>query len=120
MHWCTGALNYNECEYCNKIFSSIIGKSQHRKICKNKLININGNNNITIDNSTNINITVEGNSFTKEEKYKFIEECIKDNYEGLLNYINEVYLNETHIENNTIKKTCKDFIEYYNGRKWCI
>ena len=130
---CTGALNYNQCEYCNKVFTTTAGKSHHRKICKNKpintTININGNNNnITIDNSTNINITVERNSFTKEdlsymtkeEKYKFIEECIKDNYEGLLNYINEVYLNKTHIENNTIRKTCKDFIEYYNGRKWCI
>lgn len=31
-----------------------------------------------------------------------------------------MYLNKTHIENNTIRKTCKDFIEYYNGRKWCI
>ena len=33
---CLGTLNYNQCEYCNKVFSSTIGKSQHRKICKNK------------------------------------------------------------------------------------
>lgn len=134
---CKGTLNYNECEYCHKIFVSPSGKSHHRKICKQNPVNItiNGNHN-TIDNSVTINnitnnitnITIQRNAFknedlsymTKEEKYKFIAKCVKDNFTGLISYIKEVFLNNAKPENNTIRKVTNDFTECYDGEKWCI
>ena len=35
---CLGTLNYNQCEYCFKFFSSTISKSHHRITCKKKPI----------------------------------------------------------------------------------
>lgn len=86
------------------------------------------NSNNTINNFQQ-NITI--NAFGKEDiSYishhpnlsRFLAKCLKEQSEGLCEYIAKKHLNHSHPENNNIRKLNKKdkFIDYYNGNEWKI
>jgi hypothetical protein len=129
---CKGDLLPNECKYCKKILSNSSNKSKHQKICKQRPLIINNNinnsynsitNNIdnSIDNSINTinNITINNfnnenieylNDITKKEL--ILKLCKGDMLNLIILLTNEIYLNDEHPENSTIKdsetKGCLD------------
>lgn len=135
---CKGILCNVECQFCKKILASLESKSKHQKICQRNPIHARDINtlnqagrdvnNITNIETLNINVNIPRNKFTqedltymsKDEFTKFMQDCVKSNFQGILDFINEVYLNKDKEENNTIRKYSENnpFIEFFNGEKW--
>jgi hypothetical protein len=127
-------LNSNECEFCNKIFLITDNEEEHKKLCEKNPVNIISENpyNIKLFNidlsAIKTDSNVKRNAFgeenlqymTHEDERKFIKRCVKNGFKGFMYYIQEVFLNEKHPENNTIRKTTENFTEIFDGEKWCI
>lgn len=87
-------------------------------------------NTINTNSPTNIhfNIHLPKNSFGKEnidymndkQMKKFMTSVIKNLHKGISDYINEIYFNKDHPENQTIRflKKQSAFMEKFMGRKW--
>lgn len=88
----------------------------------------NTNCNNTTNNNININIQLPKNAFglenlnyLSEEQYaNFMRDIIKYNFDGIINFFKEVFFNEEHMENQTIRCLEKNspFIQCFTGKYW--
>ena len=113
---CKGKINPFQCIYCNEIFTYSTHKYRHQKICKEKIpstdlcIPENEANSII---GTNINIgtnicTNIGNIENQNNNTSNINNTQNINIVIYSNDTTEKFLNDSHIDNNTIAKIIND------------
>ena len=84
-------------------------------------------NNITNNNTTNINLNIFGKEnikFLIEEPNfkKFMMRCLTNTDTGYIQLMDKIYFNDKHPENMNIKKTNSkdDFVKCFNGTSWDV
>jgi hypothetical protein len=137
--YCNG-LDKFQCDLCHKLLSSLNSKYRHKK---NKVCERNGtiikyestttetestttNTTINNNNGTINNITINIMPFGKENiqyisnSTGFVNKCLGNGLQGLLDVIKSKHFNDKHPENkNIIKDNKRDkFLKIYNGTKW--
>ena len=141
----------HECEYCHNKFSTPQGKSQHKKICPNhpnkelkrrvdemeeiiktlkdeleKKNTIQNNHIETINNTNNININIQLNSFGQENTSyltpEFLTYCIMNPKKGISSLIENIHYNKDYPENHNLRcKSWKDNVfEKYVDTRWTM
>jgi hypothetical protein len=89
--------------------------------------NTNTNSHNTINNTQHITVNAFGNEdvsgLTSHPNFKnFLIKCLKDQSEGLCEYLRKKHLNGSQPHNNNLRKRNKktQFIDYYTGSEWRI
>lgn len=138
------------CEYCDMKFNHSSNKSRHKRICKkrpldeieelkqeidilkNKVIDLQTNNNVIItnniinNNNNIINNNIILNSFGNETydhiTDEFLKNCITKKIQGIKNVIERIHYSEEVPQNNNIRiKGIKNkLVEVSNGDKWVV